>query len=335
MLPVEALPALRNHCAAGFADERPLVAGVGRGGAVAGPAHQSGNRGFYLLDAGRGRPGFAAHSGAGAARMPTSRHWRRKTPAACALAGCAGGHPARRGMWMCARATPTTRPYGKNAGLQRRRHRPHAAGLDAAHPPRRPGTHRGPGSATSTATAHCSKAPTACAMPMAATTGRTTVVAPSNATPRGTAPGGHANRHQRKLRPARAGWTTGRKRAGLIYQYQSNPDGQFFPHASQGRRKFTAAARKSCVPALSTHCGASTRRPCAWRRHCAVHAAAHTGRTITVCCCPGVVSAGSVAMPGPSAWRAAWCWHGYIHDTTEAKQQALQQQETERLLRHF
>ena len=126
---------------------------------------------------------------------------------------------------------------------------------------------------------------------------------------------------------------------GLIYQYQSNPDGHsFFPYASQGAQEIYGCSpqelRASAEHALrrihpddharvAASIAQSMQQLTLWQDDYRVLLPGRGERWLSGHARPQRLEGGVVL------------WHGYIHDTTEAKQQALQQQETERLLRHL
>lgn len=266
MLPggVPYLAALRTIAPPALLMSAPLVAGARGAGAVVGLHSKVWQTVvFYLLTL-AGPPWACWYTAALAPRVCPRAGTGAGKNALCMRAGRVCWRPpskARVGCG-CAHGPHLLLAHVENAGLQRRRHRPHAAGLDAAHPPRRPGTHLAGSAAPHrrrqrTVRKHPPRAPCR----MAATTGRTTVAAPSNATPRARHCAWWARKPtSMKATPCSMDHLRQKKRAGADLPVPKQPRWpQFFPLRQPGSAgNFTAAARKSCVPALSTHCGAST-----------------------------------------------------------------------------
>lgn len=126
---------------------------------------------------------------------------------------------------------------------------------------------------------------------------------------------------------------------GALYQYQREPDGRsHFPYASPGVQDIYGLAPQAlCVDAeqvfarihpddlqaLRESLLASAQTLELWRTEYRVLVPGERERWVSGQARPARTASGAVL------------WHGYIHDVTLAKQQALQQQETERLLTHL
>lgn len=126
---------------------------------------------------------------------------------------------------------------------------------------------------------------------------------------------------------------------GMLFQYQREPDGRScFPYASAGIQDIYGyrpeELRQDASPVfgrihpddlqrVSEGIAQSARALDVWRAEYRVLLPGRGERWLSGQARPQPVEAGAVL------------WHGYIHDVTEAKQQALQLQETERLLKHL
>ena len=126
---------------------------------------------------------------------------------------------------------------------------------------------------------------------------------------------------------------------GMLYQYQVEPDGRsFFPYASAGAvdlygvtpeqlredpAPVLACTHPDDLQALKESSAASARTLGPWRHEFRVLLPGRGERWLAGHARPQRLPSGALL------------WHGYIHDVTEAKQQALQLQETERLLQHL
>lgn len=126
---------------------------------------------------------------------------------------------------------------------------------------------------------------------------------------------------------------------GMLYQYQIEPDGSSrFPYASAGVQGIYGFApeqlRDDASPVFqrihpddlrrvdrSIEAARRTLQP--WHDEYRVRLPERGERWLSGQAQPQLLDGGAVL------------WHGYLHDVTEAKQQALQLQETERLLKHL
>ena len=126
---------------------------------------------------------------------------------------------------------------------------------------------------------------------------------------------------------------------GALYQYQREPDGRsHFPYASRGvediyglppqvlradAAQVFERIHPDDLPALNDSVLQSAQTLQLWRCEYRVRVPGRGERWISGQARPARTASGAVL------------WHGYIHDVTQAKQQSLQLQETERLLKHL
>ncbi len=126
---------------------------------------------------------------------------------------------------------------------------------------------------------------------------------------------------------------------GLLYQYQLEPDGRsHFPYASPGVTDVFGHPPES----LRADAGPALARIHPADRVAGEAAMQESARTLGVwqgeyrVTLPGRGERWLSGQARPQRLRSgAVLWHGYVHDITEAKRQAMELQEKERLLRHL
>ena len=124
---------------------------------------------------------------------------------------------------------------------------------------------------------------------------------------------------------------------GMLYQYQLEPDGRsHFPYASPGVTDIYGFAPSSCWPMRRPYSRASTRGLAKGSGHPGIARTLADWKSEYRVILPGIGERWLSGQARPQRLDGgAVLWHGYIHDVTDMKRQALQLQETERLLQQL